>query len=64
MRMVSPETTCTCGTALSCSRLVDGDIHDQVNAARQHLGDLGLPVGDEADLDLLDLGLRFRTSSK
>jgi hypothetical protein len=40
--------------------LVGRDVHDEVEAARQHLGDLGLPVRDEADDDALDLRLRLR----
>ena len=31
------------------------DVHDEVHAARQRLGDLGLAIRDHADLDLVDL---------
>ena len=40
--------------------LVLGHVHDEVFAARDHLGHLGLAIGDEADHDLADLRLRAR----
>jgi hypothetical protein len=41
-------------------RLIERDVLDEIEPAREHLGDLGLPVRNEAQLDLFDLRLRFR----
>ena len=64
MRIVSPDTTCRFGTCLELIGLIGRHVHDQVDAARHHFGDLRLPVGNEADLDLVDFGCPFGLSLK
>jgi hypothetical protein len=43
------------GHGLDLVGLIGRHVHQEIGAAREKLGHLGLPVGDEADLNLADL---------